>query len=144
MAISFAFKCSYQNEVEYEVIGHPFVKRIEAYSECRFGLLDYQRAHYNGDNAEFERTMVARQGGVLIRYVDKPYWDTKTYWNDHRFPQDLYSAFVQWLKDQHAQYLVEHEHAGYGLAIQKKSTRLVRGIRLLARCSTTLNLRATR
>ena len=109
MAISFAFKCSHQNEVEYEVIGHPFVKRIEAYSECRFRLLDYQRAHYNGDNAEFERTMVARQGGVLIRYVDKPYRDTETYWHDHRFQQDLYSAFVQWLKDQHTQYLVEHQ-----------------------------------
>ena len=109
MAISFQWTVSYQNEVEYKVFGHPFVRRIETYSECRFGLLEYQREHYNGDDAEFERTMVARQGGTLVRYVEKPYRDTETYWKDHRFPQDLYSAFVQWLKDERAKYLREHE-----------------------------------
>jgi hypothetical protein len=109
MTISFHFYCSYQNEVEYLVSGHAYVKRIEAYSECRHGLLDYQRQSFNGNSDEFERIMVARQGGVLVRYVDKPYRDTPTYWADHRFPQELYLAFVQWRKDEHAKYLLEHE-----------------------------------
>jgi hypothetical protein len=109
MAITFHFYCSYQNELEYEVHGHPFIKRIEAYSECRFGLLEHQRKDFNGDADEFERIMVARQGGVLIRHVDKPYRDTPSYWEDHRWSQELYSAFVKWLDDEHAKYLVDHE-----------------------------------
>jgi len=109
MAISFHFYCSYQNELEHTVFGHPFIKRIEAYSVCRHGLLDYQRNSYNGDADEFERIMVARQGGVFIRYVEKPYRDTPSYWEDYRWPQEFYQAFVQWLKDEHAKYIVEHE-----------------------------------
>lgn len=94
MAISFDWKGSYQNEAEYGVRGHSTVRTIEAYSECRFGLLEYQRKHYNGDDAEFERIMVARQGGVLVRSVDKPYREG-TYWDDRRFPQALQSVHLK-------------------------------------------------
>ncbi len=121
MAISFHFTCSYQNQTEYDVYGHPFIKRIEAYSVCSGYLLKYQRQSFNGDDAEFERTMVARQGGVKLDYVDKRYVDTATYWADYRWPQDLYLAFVQWLKDEHAKYLAEHEHhrVKYGFTLEE-------------------------
>jgi hypothetical protein len=108
MAISFRWKLSYQNLLEYEVHGHPFIKRIEAYSVCLYGLLEYQRQTFNGYDAEFERTMVARQGGVIIRSIDKPFNESR-FWADHRWPQEFYLAFVQWLKDEHARYLVKHE-----------------------------------
>jgi hypothetical protein len=108
MAISFHWKLSYQNELEYDVLGHSSIKRIEAYSVCRHGLLEYQRQNFNGDGAEFERMMVARQGGVIIRSIDKPF-NESSFWADHRWPQDFYLTFVKWLKNEHASYLVEHE-----------------------------------
>lgn len=108
MVITFKCKCSYQNEVEYAVFGHEFVRRIEAYRECSHGLLDYQRSSFNGGSEEFERIMVARQGGVMIRWIDKSY-NEATYWADHRWEPEFYQAFVQWLNDEHASYLVEHE-----------------------------------
>lgn len=108
MPITFHWNCSYQNEVEYQVSGHPYVRRIEAYSECRHGLLEYQRSTFNGDSTEFGRTMVARQGGVMIRGIDKPF-NEGTYWADHRWAQDLYLAFVRWLKEERAAYLVGNE-----------------------------------
>jgi hypothetical protein len=110
MAVTFKWYCSFQNELEYEVFGHPFIRRIEAYRECHHGMLDYQRSTYNhnGNSEEFERIMVARQGGVMIRSIDKSY-NAATYWADHRWEPEFYQAFVQWLKDEHASYLVEHE-----------------------------------
>jgi hypothetical protein len=107
--IRFAWKCSYQNEVEYEVYGHEYVRRIEAYRECKFGLLDYQRKSYNGTAEEFERMMVGRQGGIMIRYADRPWRGDADYWAAHQWPQDLYEAFVAWLREVRAKYLVEHE-----------------------------------
>jgi hypothetical protein len=108
MALTFKWYCSYQNEVEYKVFGHEFIRRIEAYSECHHGLLDYQRSTFNGGDDEFERVMVARQGGVFIRWIDRPY-NEATYWTDHRWTPEFYQSIVQWLKDEHASYLVEHD-----------------------------------
>lgn len=120
MPVTFVWKCSYQNELEYQVVGDLPVRSIEVYSECTHGLLDYQRKIYNGDAAEFERTMVARQGGVLIRYVEVPY-NAASYWNDRRWTQSFYQAFVQWLKDDHARQLEEmaRRRVRYGYTLEE-------------------------
>lgn len=108
--MNFRWKLSYQNEQEYEVFGHPTVTRIEAYSDATaFGLLDYQKKTCNYTSEEFERIMVARQNGVIIRHVDAPYTTTEAYWAARRWTPELYNAFVKHLTDAHAEYLAEHE-----------------------------------
>ena len=109
MAIRFDWRLSYQNEQVYSVYGHPTVTEIERYSVCRFGLLEYQRSTYNHQGPEdFERIMVARQGGVRITRVNQ-YHNAERYYADRRWTPEFYQTFVQWLKDRHAAYLVEHE-----------------------------------
>jgi hypothetical protein len=119
--ITFDWKVSYQNEVEYVVYGHPTVKRIEKYSVCKFGLLEYQFRDFNGMPEEFRRTMRARQGGVKIEYVDTPYTNTANYWNERRWSEDLYHAFTHWLLQQHAAYIQEHAQrcASKGYSIEE-------------------------
>jgi hypothetical protein len=108
MNVRFEWKCSYQNEVEYAVHGHN-VRSIEAFSECKFGLLEYQRSTCNYTSEEFELIMVARQGGAVIRYTASPYISTEHYWAERRWSPEFYAAFVQHLNDSHEAYIAEHE-----------------------------------
>jgi hypothetical protein len=108
MAITFRWKLSYQNEVEYEVFGHPLVTKLEVYSECRHGLLEYQFRDFNGGAEEFRRYMVARQG-VKVEAVNDSWQGEASHYANRRMPQELYEAFVAHLRDSHAAYLVEHE-----------------------------------
>ncbi len=105
MATIFQMKGSYENQAEYSVFGHSSVRRIVAYSEDAL-VLEYQRKYFNGSAEEFERNMVARQGGVAIIGTYKPLSVNP---HEYRWPQEFYLVFVQWLKYKRAAYQVEHE-----------------------------------
>jgi hypothetical protein len=109
MAITFKWRLSYQNEVEYEVFGHPTVTRIEVYSYCRHGLLEFQFRDFNGGPEEFRRYMVARQGGLKVEWVNDRWSGEASYWANRRVTRELYDAFVAWQAAEHSAYLVKHE-----------------------------------
>lgn len=85
----FEFKCSYLDQCEMAVYGHPTVRTVESYSAAQH-TLDYYRTifNHNDDPTSFERNVLRRQGGVCVNGAadgtPHPY----------RWPQDLYLAFV--------------------------------------------------
>ncbi|RZU28951.1 hypothetical protein [Edaphobacter modestus] len=90
---TFKWYCSYRDEVEYKVHCHAAVRSLEAY-RCQPDMLDHIRKDFNGDADEFERTVVARQGGVIIRFSDLPGYP--------RWTPEFYRAFTEWLISDHA------------------------------------------
>lgn len=99
---TFHFKLSYQDQCAYSVYGSP-VREIEAYRAPQH-TIDYMRECYNhgGDPTCFEREVMRRQGGAAIRSAEPCTWP-------YRWTPELYAAFVQWLKDEHARQWKEIE-----------------------------------
>jgi hypothetical protein len=90
------FYCSYQDLCEYQVTGCPEVERVEVYREDRW-TNDYMLKDHNhcGDPTSFERNVLSRQGGAVIRYA----WRHGQPFTHPRWTQDNYAAFVQALRD---------------------------------------------
>jgi hypothetical protein len=109
MIISFYSKCLFHNETEYSVCGHPSIKQIKSYSLCGASLLKYRHQSLNSNDPAFKRTIEIRQGGVKLAYVARRYIHADNCRVDYHWPQNLYLVFVQWLKDEHAKYLIEQE-----------------------------------
>lgn len=99
--IRFEWRCSYLDQKEYRVSGHPTVRTIERYS-APDDTIEYFRSifNYNGDPSSFDREILSRQGGVAVTYAEDRHWP-------RHWPQDLYNAFVEHLKASHAASLVE-------------------------------------
>ena len=64
------FHLSYQDQVCYDVYGHDTVRQIETYNANPY-TLNYMREsfNHNGDATAFERNILSRQGGAVIRAV---------------------------------------------------------------------------
>jgi hypothetical protein len=89
MEVTFKWSLSYRDEVEYKVFGSPVARSLEVYRCNHPSMMEYIRSDFNGDAAEFERIVIARQGGVIIRYSDQASYP--------RWTPELYQAFVSWL-----------------------------------------------
>jgi hypothetical protein len=82
----FTWKWSYQN-----TSGHRFeAGEIEVHRENdRFGLREYQRKIFNGDDAEFQRNVIDPIGGAVARIDGAP----------NRWTKALYEAFTVYCRD---------------------------------------------
>jgi hypothetical protein len=116
MQTRFEFQCSYQDLMAYEVIGHADIFSVETYRRDERGL-EYMRSTFNhcGDPTSFERNILSRQGGAVIR-SHKNY---QAHWTP-----EFYAEFVLWL---HAKYVEAKkkwattcEHYGWGEAELKQ------------------------
>jgi hypothetical protein len=87
--MTFTWKWSYQNEC-----GYRFDRgEIEVHRENeRFGLRDYQRRIFNGDDEAFQRNVLDSIGGAIARMSDGP----------NRWTPALYEAFSEYWKQRHA------------------------------------------
>ena len=108
------FHLSYQDQVCYDVFGHDTVKQIEAYSAPQH-TLDYMRTtfNHNGDATAFERNILSRQGGAVIRAVhglSEPF--------PYRWSMGAYALFVGELYRMRADYMADYalKVKKYGLA----------------------------
>jgi hypothetical protein len=81
--MKFHWNLSYQDQVEYEVYGAD-IQKVERYNGSAY-CLAYMRSWYNGD---FERDVLARQGGVavtvpiLARWTEEEYQAFEQFWQE--------------------------------------------------------------
>lgn len=87
------FYCSYQDLCEYRVFNQPGVERIEVYRSHPF-TNEYMEKTFNhcGDPTAFERNVLSRQDGAVIRYAYVPGQHSP------RWTPELYRAFADALK----------------------------------------------
>ena len=94
MQTRFEFRCSYQDMVAYDVIGHADVFSVESYRNTTHGL-EYMRSTFNhcGDPTSFERNILSRQGGAVVHSR-----------SDHqaRWTPKFYAEFALWLYAKYA------------------------------------------
>jgi hypothetical protein len=94
MQTHFEFRCSYQDMVAYDVIGHADVFSVESYRNTTHGL-EYMRSTFNhcGDPTSFERNILSRQGGAVVHSR-----------SDHqaRWTPEFYAEFALWLYAKYA------------------------------------------
>ena len=106
------FHLSYQDQVCYDVLGHDTVRQIELYS-ASLHTIAYMRStfNHNGDSTSFERNILSRQGGAVIRSVHS---DRARY--PYRWTPEVYRLFVGELYRMRAGYLQHHAQmaAKYG------------------------------
>lgn len=88
----FRWTCSYMGTVEYEVIGDGPSYRVE----IRRSVCDYQRKIYNGDEAEWQRDVVAAID--LLR---------RRTFSERPIPADVTAAFNVWLQANHAEQVCQ-------------------------------------
>ena len=108
------FHLSYQDQTCYDVYGHDTIRQIEAYSAPQH-TLDYMREsfNHNGDATAFERNILSRQGGAVIRAVhglSEPF--------PYRWTPEAYALFVGELYRMRADYMADYARKveKYGLA----------------------------
>ena len=89
----FKWKCSYQGSVWYEVWDHTGIYEIE----LRRSADDYERKFYNGDDADWQRNVVAMIG-VLRRASGGI---------DQEVPAQTLRAFNEWLTSEHEKHIAE-------------------------------------
>ena len=106
------FHLSYQDQVCYDVWGHDTVRQIETYSAPAH-MIEYMRSTFNhcGDPTSFERNILSRQGGAVIRAVHR---DSSNF--PHRWTPEVYGLFVANLYRQRAERVAYHARkaAQYG------------------------------
>jgi hypothetical protein len=108
------FHLSYQDQVCYDVYGHDTVRQIETYNANPY-TLNYMREsfNHNGDATAFERNILSRQGGAVIRAVhglSEPF--------PYRWSMGTYALFVGELYRMRADYMADYARKveKYGLA----------------------------
>ena len=99
------FHLSYQDQTCYDVYGHDTVRQIEAYDAEPYMLNHiHSTFNHNGDSTAFERNILSRQGGAVIRAVHGGHDNSFPY---HWTPE-VYALFVGERYHMHADYLEHH------------------------------------
>ncbi len=102
MAFSLRSATSYQDAHSYDVWGHDYASKIEAYrADPR--TLEYMRSTFNhcGDPTSFDRNITDRQGGAVVRVVHQ---SSMRY--PYRWTLELYALFIGELYRMRAEYLI--------------------------------------
>ena len=99
------FHLSYQDQTCYNVCGHNTVRQIETYSAPQH-TLEHMRSTFNhgGDATAFERNILSRQGGAVIRAVHGGPDNSFPY----RWTPEVYALFVGERYRMRADYLAHH------------------------------------
>lgn len=109
MRIRFECKGSYQDTMGYTIYGVSERASIDVFQGNSHQLEYMERTHNHcGDVTSFERNVLSRQGGAVLR-ID----GTQAHWTP-----DLYRTFVEWLTQRYAdglaQWTAKCERNGWG------------------------------
>jgi len=88
----FSWKCSYQGSIWFQAWDHTGVYEIEL--RCR--AEDYERKCYNGDDADWQRNVVAMIGVARRAYLA-----------DREIPTSTLQAFNAWRLAEHEKHMTE-------------------------------------